>query len=279
MGLWFDEIYDDMMRFGLRVEETLYSATSPFQKIDVVKTTKHGRALLLDELWMTSEGDEFYYHEMIVHPALTTVPRIARVLVIGGGDGGTVREVLSYPEVEECVLVEIDGLVVEACQKHLPTIGTAWNDPRLKVVIEDAIAWVKEPGRGLFDVILVDGSDPVGPAEGLFGVPFYEACRAILEPHGVLVTQSESPVIYRETHIRAVQRLESVFGHAHPYYSVVPIYNGGEWSWTYASANTSPFDIIEARAARAEERTRLYNREYHRGAFAIPNRIKKELGR
>lgn len=279
MGLWFDEIYDDMMRFGLRVEETLYSATSPFQKIDIVKTTKHGRALLLDELWMTSEGDEFYYHEMIAHPAMTTAPQIERVLVIGGGDGGTIREVLSYPEVKECVLVEIDGLVVEACRAWLPTIGTAWEDPRLTVVIEDAIAWVQAPGRGKFDVILVDGSDPVGPAEGLFGTPFYEACRSILHPHGVLVTQSESPVIYRETHLMAVRRLEEVFGNAWPYYSVVPIYNGGEWSWTYASAQTSPFDIIASRATRAEDHTRLYNSAYHQGAFAIPNRIKKELGR
>lgn len=279
MGLWYDEHYKDQIRIGLKVKQTLFTGQSPYQRVVVVDTEAFGRALLLDDIWMTSEWDEHYYHEMLVHPAMVTAPRIDRVLIVGGGDGGTAREVLRYPEVKEVILVEIDEMVVDACRAYLPTIGTAWEDPRLKVYYQDAVAWVQSAEASSFDVILIDGADPVGPAEGLFASTFYEACKAALKPHGVFVTQNESPVIYRDTHLQTIRRMEEVFGASHPYYSTVPLYCGGEWSWTWASPQTDPMAILPERAALVEQSTKLYNAEYHRGAFAIPNRLKRQLGR
>src|SRR5262245_43048766 len=174
MGLWFDENFQDRVRLGLRVTRSLLHTQSEYQSIDIVDTVPFGVTLLLGGAYMTSVGDEFHYHEMLVHPALTTAPSIRRVLVIGGGDGGTVREVLRYREVEQVMLCEVDGLVIEACKQHLP-FGVPWDDPRLQIRVGDGVAYLNEYTGEPFDVILVDGPDPVGPAEGLFQSPFYTA--------------------------------------------------------------------------------------------------------
>lgn len=279
MGLWYHESYKDQIQFGLKIKQTLFVGQSDFQKVAIVDTEAFGRALLLDDVWMTSEWDEHYYHELLVHPAMTTAPAIEDVLIVGGGDGGSSREVLRYAEVKHLTLVEIDPMVVEACRAHLPTIGTAWDDPRLSVHFEDAIAWVERAAPASFDVILVDGADPVGPAAGLFGHPFLDACRRALRPHGVFVTQNESPVIYRDTHIQTIKTIEEVFGYSAPYYSTVPLYCGGEWSWTFGATQTRPQTLIQRRLDQIEPHTHIYNAEYHHGAFAIPNRIKRQLGR
>ncbi len=277
MALWYDEEFDVGVRFGLRVKETLFMGKSEFQTVSVIDTHALGRALLIDDLWMTAEKDEKTYHEMLVHPVMTTAPSIKRVLIIGGGDGGTAREVLRYPEVEHVDLVEIDGLVVEVSKKYLPTIGASWDDPRLHLTIGDGIAWVKRDDIEPYDVILVDGSDPVGPAEGLFNKSFYEACKAKLTAQGVLSTQSESAHLFKQTHIEMVKTVREVFGNAHPFYQTIMIYSAGAWSWTYASENVSPRDIIDARMEFIESQTEIYNREIHLGAMAIPNHIKRDL--
>ncbi len=277
MAIWYDEVFEDKIRYGLKLKRTLFVGQSPFQKVAVVETEALGKALLIDDLWMAAEGEEKVYHEMIVHPALTTAPSIARVLVIGGGDGGTVREVLSYPEVEAVDMVEIDGMVVDACKAHLPEIGTAWDDPRLNLVIGDGIAWVKDASHGLYDVILVDGSDPVGPAVGLFNRDFYEACAARLKPEGVLVTQAESPKLFFDVHVDLVQVLRQVFGHADPFYQTMMIYAGGLWGWVYASRQPRRFEIIPERLAHAEARCAIYNGDIHRGSFAVPTYIRRAL--
>lgn len=278
MALWYDEILNDNIRFGLKVKQTLFMGASEYQTVSVVETEAMGRALLIDDLWMTSERDEKGYHEMIVHPAMTTAPKIDRVLVIGGGDGGTVREVLRYPGVKHVDMVEIDGLVVEVSKKFLPTIGAAWNDPRLHVTIGDGIAWVKDHALEPYDVILVDGSDPVGPAEGLFNKSFYEACLSRLSTGGVFVTQSESTMVFLDTHVEMVKTITEVFGSSHPYYRDVFLYSAGTWSWTYASKTRSPRDVVEERMAFIEERTEIYNRDIHHGMFAVPNFIRRRLG-
>src|SRR5687768_9191947 len=185
MSLWFDEEFQSRVRLGLRVTRSLLHTRSEYQTIDIVDTEPYGVTLLLDGAYMTSVADEFHYHEMIVHPALTTAPAIRRVLVIGGGDGGTVREVLRYSEVEHVTLCEIDGDVVEAAKRHLTAFNVPWTDPRLQVRIMDGIAYLDESGEP-FDVILVDGSDPVGPAEGLFESSFYRGCKRRLTERGVL---------------------------------------------------------------------------------------------
>jgi len=209
MGLWYDETLDDHTRLGLLVKETLFSAQSAFQKIEVIDTTGFGRVLVIDNVFMTSEYDEFLYHEMLAHPALTTAPSIERVLVIGGGDGGTVREVLRHSDVRECVLIEIDEMVVEASKQYLPGIGTAWDDPRLDLRFIDGIDYVKQSTDEKYDVILLDGTDPIGPGAVLFDESFYRGCKRMLSPEGVMALQSESPLLMMDIFVEIQHTLRA----------------------------------------------------------------------
>ncbi|MDJ0765108.1 MAG: polyamine aminopropyltransferase [Myxococcota bacterium] len=275
--LWFDEVYEDNSRLGLKVKRILFEGRSQFQQIDVLDTAAYGRVLAIDKIFMTSERDEHFYHEMIVHPALTTAENIKRVLVIGGGDGGTVREVLSYPDVEHVTMVEIDRKVVEISKQFLPSIGTAWDDPRLNIQFRDGIDYAKNPASPLFDVILLDGCDPVGPAKGLFSQAFYEGCARLLTKGGVFALQSESPFLMQHIFLEIQQTLSRIFTHALPYFGSVPIYNSGIWSWTYASQSTTPHEPDMDRVRLQEARCKYYNRDIHRAAFAMPNDLKKLL--
>jgi spermidine synthase len=199
------------------------------------------------------------------------------VLVIGGGDGGTIREVLRHGEVESVVLVEIDGKVVEACREHLSSIGPTWDNPRLEVVIADGIAYAREAEVEPFDVILLDGCDPVGPSKGLFNEGFFRDCARLLGPDGVFAMQSETPVLMRDVFLDIVRTLRRVFGHAWPYFGTVPLYSSGMWTWTYASRTVNPVRIVDERVSRLEAVTRYYNREIHLAAFAVPNELKPLL--
>jgi len=273
MSLWYTETFGDKIRFGLRVERTLFSERSEFQLIEVFETAAMGKALAIDGLFMTSERDEHYYHEMIVHPAMVTVPGAKRVLIIGGGDGGTAREVLRHPTVEQVVMVEIDGMVVDACKEHLPGLGN-WNDPRLELIIGDGIDYVKRADADSFDIVLLDGSDPVGPAEGLFNASFYANVKNALRPGGVFALQSESPLIQRPVFLDVVRTVGEMFNTARPYFGPVLLYGAGQWSWTYATDSVDPMAINEAQLAHVESDCKYYNRDIHRGAFALPNDLR-----
>jgi spermidine synthase len=277
MALWFDETYEGKMRFGLRLRRSLFQEQGSIQKVDVVETEVFGRALALDDAWMTSERDEAHYHEMIVHPALTCAQRIQRVLVIGGGDGGTVREVLRHPEVEHVTMVELDKLVVDACQQHLTSFGVPWDDKRLDVRFADGIAYLRDHQGPAYDVILIDGSDPVGPAQGLYASPFYESAKRCLAQGGVLASQTESPIAMADDFARIVKTLRASFRRAEPYFVPIPLYPSGMWSFTFASDVVDPLAFDEARAARIESGARYYNRAIHRAAFAQPNFVRKLL--
>ncbi len=278
MDRWLDEVHPSGSRFGLRVRQVLYEGRSAFQDITVVETEALGRALMLDGLWMAAEGDERVYHEMLVHPALTTARAIERVLVVGGGDGGTVREVLRHPEVRVVDMVEIDRQVVDVCREHLPSIGTAWEDPRLRIHFADGLEWVRRAPADAYDVVLVDGSDPVGPAKGLYDAAFHADCARILRPGGVLATQGESPRLQRDVHVALVRTLRAHFRRVHPYYAAVSIYPGGAWSWVWASQDRLPLEPDEARARLVEESSWYYHREIHRAAFAVPLHLRRILG-
>lgn len=277
MALWYDEVHDEKLRFGLKIKQTLFTGHSDFQKVDVVETEAFGRALLLDDLWMTAEKIEKSYHEYIVHPALTTAPKIERVLIIGGGDGGTAREVLRYPGVKKVEMVEIDGMVVDACKEFIRGSEDSWDDPRLEVVIGDGIQWVSDAADNTYDVLIVDGSDPVGPAVGLFDRTFYANCARVLKKDGVFVSQAESPTLLRDVHLEMLLALEESFQQVAPFYGTVSIYPGGAWSWVYASQGVNPMEIIEERLEPIEAITEIYNRDVHRGAFAVPNHIRQGL--
>jgi spermidine synthase len=275
MTLWFDETYGGKIRFGLKVSRSIFHGRSEFQAVDVVETEVFGRALALEDAWMTSERDEAHYHEMIVHPALTSARSIRRVLVIGGGDGGTVREVLRYTEVEHVTMVELDKLVVDACKEHLPSFGVPWDDKRLTMRFEDGIAYLNNYAGEPYDVILIDGSDPVGPAEGLYSSPFYESAKRCLVAGGVLVSQTESPIAMAEDFARIVKTLRTSFKRAEPYIVPIPLYPSGMWSFSFASDAVDPLAFDDARAKRIEAVTRYYNRDVHRAAFALPNFVRK----
>ena len=274
---WIDEVHEEHARFGLR-GRVLFDQQSPFQRVTIVQTEAMGRGLLLDGLWMCTEADEVCYHEMLVHPAMTCAPKIGHVVIIGGGDGGTAREVLRYPQVERVTMIEIDALVTQACQEHIPEMG-AWQDPRLTLHHIDGVEWIESAEPGSVDVLLVDGVDPVGPGEVLYSEAFYRACARALGPKGVFVAQSESPRVQQQTHLNVVRRLEQVFAHVHPYYRFVPVYPGAAWSWTFASAEVSPSQVDPQRLAHVEPQLEIYNEAIHAGAFALPNYIKRALGR
>ena len=277
MGLWYDETFDGHTRLGLRVKETLFSAQSPYQKVEVIDTESFGRVLVIDNVFMTSEYDEFLYHEMLVHPALTTAPSIERVLVIGGGDGGTVREVLRHPDVRQCVMIEIDELVVDASKKYLPGIGTAWDDSRLDLRFIDGIEYVKKSSDDKYDVILLDGTDPVGPGAVLFDEAFYEGCKRMLAEDGVMALQSESPLLMMDVFVETQHKLRNLFAEVHPYLGPVPLYGTGTWSWTWCSDTGEPLRPIQERQEGIVEGSKAYNPELHHAIFALPNYVKRAL--
>ena len=277
MGLWYDETFDNHTRFGLRVKETLFSGQSPYQKVEVLDTVSFGRVLVLDHVFMTSEYDEFLYHEMLTQPAMTTAPSVERVLVIGGGDGGTVREVLRHPDVKQCVMIEIDRMVVDVCREHLPGIGTAWSDPRLDLRFIDGIDYVKTSDDEKYDVILLDGTDPVGPGAMLFDERFYEGCKRMLAPGGVMALQSESPLLMLDVFIETQHKLRKLFEEVHPYMGPVPLYGTGTWSWTWCSDTGEPLRADPERQAAIVEGSKAYNPELHRAIFALPNYVKRAL--
>jgi len=265
---WVDEIFDGV-RYGL-AGQVIAEQQSPFQRVTIIESERYGKGLLLDGCWMTAERQERHYHEAIVHPALCGAAQVERVLVIGGGDGGTARECRRHPGGQHLAKVEIDGLVVEWSQKHLPSIGAGcWSDPRFQLTLGDGIAWVREAEAASYDVVIVDGSDPAGPAEGLFNRAFFEHCRRILRPGGVFATQSESPEAFREVHIATVRLLREVFGHADPLYGWVPMYPSGWWSWTFAAVDGPRYrDAQPERAAGVAAGWEIWSPRWQRGGFA-----------
>ena len=277
MGLWYDETFDDHTRLGLRVKETLFSGQSAYQKVEVIDTVGFGRVLVIDNVFMTSEYDEFLYHEMLAHPALTTAPNIERVLVIGGGDGGTVREVLRHSDVKQCVMIELDELVVDVSKKYLPGIGTAWEDPRLDLRFIDGIDYVKTSKDDKYDVVLLDGTDPVGPGAVLFDEAFYRGCKRMLAEDGVMALQSESPLLMMDVFVETQRKLRDLFSEVHPYLGPVPLYGTGTWSWTWCSDTGEPLRPVQERQEAIVEGSKAYNAEIHQGIFALPNYVKRAL--
>lgn len=277
---WIDEHHQGV-RYGLQ-GRVLVDEISPFQRITVIESNRYGKGLLLDGCWMTAEHQERHYHEALVHPALCSANKLERVLVIGGGDGGTARECLRHHEVQHLDMVEIDGRVVELSKQHLPSLGGhAWSDPRLHLYLEDGIAWTTNAAEASYDVVLVDGSDPSGPAEGLFNEAFFKQCRRILRPGGVFASQSESPEAFKQIHIDTVRLIREVFGHADPLYGSVPMYPSGWWSWTFAAVDGPRYrNPLPARAAAISTSCEIWSPRWQQGAFeAIPAFMERELSK
>lgn len=279
LDLWVREVYkNDIVGLSFKVEKTLFSGRSEFQRVDVVKTKNHGVMLLNDGFIMLSERDEFVYHEMIAHVPLFTHPDPKRVLIVGGGDGGAVREIIKHPGVERVVMVEIDELVVNVCRKYIPSVSCGLDDPRVQVLIEDAVKYVGR-SKEMFDVILVDSTDPVGPAVPLFDKAFYKKAVSLLGPDGILISQAESPFYDPDIQRPMLLNQRSFFKNLQLYLFPTLTYPGGLWSFGYASKGLCPVgDFDPVRVEKAGIPTRYYNPRIHVSAFALPNFVTENLG-
>ena len=239
--------------FGIAIKgaKLLFSDNSEFQKVEVFETESSlGRVLTLDDLMMTTEGDEFHYHEMISHVPMMHHPNPKTVLVIGGGDGGTIREVLKHDTVEKAVLCEIDGLVIEACKEHLPTIACELDNPKCEILVEDAIEYIKDK-VDMFDIVLIDSTDPMGPGEGLFTEEFYTNVKRSLKKGGIVAAQSESPFVNKEEIKKMYNLLKKVFPICSTFTSNIPTYPGGYWAWAFCSEEVAPLSYFDERRAEA----------------------------
>lgn len=269
MGIWFTERQTSDVGITCRIRKTLYAPEDTgIQEMAVVETGQFGKMLILDGTVQTTIGDEFVYHEMIAHIPLFTHPNPKKVLVIGGGDGGTIREIMKHPSVEEAHLVEIDGSVVEVSKKFLPEISCELDNPKVKIIITDGIEYVKKM-RGEYDVIIVDSPDPVGPAEGLFKSTFYQDIHDALKEDGLFVAQTESPFYHEELISRVTSSIKGIFPITKLYLASIPTYPSGLWSFTMGSKKYNPLETGAENFQRKME-TRYYTPNIHQAVFALP---------
>lgn len=276
MPLQYNEFYNEQTGLTVGLRKLLFAEQSEYQLVEVYETDTWGNLMTIDGMVMLSEKDEFVYHEMLSHPVMFAHPNPEKVLIIGGGDGGTAREVLKHPSVQQVDMVEIDETVIRASKEFLPGVG-AWDDERLNVKVEDGIAFVKNAPNS-YDVLIVDGSDPVGPAEGLFEKGFFELCFAALKDDGVLSAQTESPWVedYHPSIKKVFSALNEVFDKSSMYLGYIPLYPAGMWSFAFASKSVGPVDdevmqrVINGMTGFGSS-LRYYNEAVHKGSFALPN--------
>jgi spermidine synthase len=263
--------------------DRLFKEESPFQTVEVFETYNRGKMLTIDRMVMCTEADEASYHEMIAHVPMLAHPQVKDVLVIGAGDGGTIRELVRHPSIAKITMVEIDDAVVRASKEFLPTISSAFDNPKLNLLIDDGIKFVKEAKECSYDLIIIDSSDPVGPSEGLFTKSFYDDVYRCLLPGGVITVQSESPSFNPKAFAELNQCLKEVFGinQVHCYLVFIPMYPTGMWSLTYCSKEgphpTKNFNYDKAVEFTKQHNLRYYNADVHQAAFALPTHIKKMI--
>ncbi len=275
---WVDECHENS-RYGLK-GRIIIEENSKYQRITIVESKKYGKALLLDNCWMTAEKQDKQYHECLVHPALTASECIENILLIGGGDGGAARECLKYKDVKSLDLVEIDNQVINMSKKYLPSIGgSAWQDKRLHLHIQNGIDWVKKSKDNTYDIIIIDGADPVGPAKGLFDKEFYRNCKRIIKDNGIFATQSESPEAFKDVHINTVRILREVFDYADPLYGNVPLYPSGWWSWTFAAFYKPKYKYpLSNRIKEISSSCEIWSPQWQEGSFkSIPAFLERGL--
>lgn len=270
---WFSEELHGQWKQSLPVGPALVDQSSAFQRIQVYDTLGFGRMLVLDGKVQCTERDEFTYHEMLVHVPLLSHPNPRKVLVVGGGDGGTVREVLRHPGVEQVTLVEIDPEVIEVSRTWLPTMAVGLrDDPRLRIVTQDAAQAIEEVEAQ--DVLLIDSSDPEGPSEILFGENFFLSMRKALKPDGILAMQAGSPFFFSTQIAAARSKLKNIFTHVRPYLVAIPTYPGGTWCLISASPSidpkTIPLSELQERMERRGIKPNYYSPEVQLGSMALP---------
>ncbi|HET7358641.1 MAG TPA: polyamine aminopropyltransferase [Rhodanobacteraceae bacterium] len=277
---WFTEAHEASgSSIGFRTEGCLHAEKTPWQTIEIHQTTDWGRLMVIDGCVMLTGRDNFLYHEMMTHPALFTHARAKRVVIIGGGDCGTLREVLRHEEVERVTQVEIDERVTRLAEEYFPELCEANADPRAEFAFADGIKYMQDLEPGSVDLVIVDSTDPVGPAEGLFNADFYASCHKALRHAGILVQQSESPLAHLDL-IKAMRASMRAAGfqavRTLPFPQ--PCYPTGWWSCTLARRDADLSGFRERGAATRNFPTRYYNAEVHKGALALPEFMRAALG-
>jgi spermidine synthase len=267
MELWFTEKQTEHFGITARIKRTLHTEQTPFQKLDMVETEEFGNMLILDGMVMTTQRDEFVYHEMVAHVPLFTHPNPENVLVVGGGDGGVIREVLKHPSVKKATLVEIDGKVIECSKKYLPEIAGKLDDPRVEVKVDDGFMHIAK-SENEYDVIMVDSTEPVGPAVNLFTKGFYAGIAKALKEDGVFVAQTDNPW-FKADLIRNVYRdVREIFPITRLYTANIPTYPSGLWTFTIGSKKYDPLEVSDDRFHDIE--TKYYTKELHKACFVLP---------
>ena len=279
MELWFSERHTANVKFSIRVDRQLYCGQSEFQRIDVFESKEFGRFLTLDGYMMLTEKDEFIYHEMITHVPMAVHPGVRRVLVIGAGDGGVIRELTRYASIDHIDLVEIDPLVLEVCRKYLPQTSCRLDDERVHIHFEDGLKYIRTR-ENEYDLIIVDSTDPFGPGEGLFTKEFYGNCFKALREDGIMVNQHESPFYEEDAAAmqRAHKRIVESFPISRVYQAHIPTYPSGHWLFGFASKQYHPVHDLQAVTWNLLGlSTRYYTTRLHAGAFALPAYVEELL--
>ena len=280
MELWYTDQHTKDVRFSMKIEEQIASCESEFQRIDILKSCEFGKVLVLDGELMITQKDEFIYHEMISHVPMAVHPNVKNVLVIGAGDGGTIRELTKYDTIERIDMVEIDKMVTDMCLEHFQETSCKLNDKRVHMYFEESLRFVRMKNDE-YDLIIVDCADPYGPAEGLFTREFYGNCFKALHEDGILINQHESP--YYSEHSRTVQKahnhIKLVFPYSTVYQCHIPSYPSGHWLFGFASKKYDPInDLNEEAWNKLGIKTRYYNTDLHKGSFYLPTYVKELLG-
>ncbi|MFB9757425.1 polyamine aminopropyltransferase [Ectobacillus funiculus] len=267
MELWFTEKQTENFGITAKIKRTLHTEQTEFQKLDMVETEEFGNMLILDGMVMTTQKDEFVYHEMVAHVPLFTHPNPENVLVVGGGDGGVIREVLKHPSVKQATLVEIDGKVIEYSKKYLPEIAGELDNPRVEVKVDDGFLHIAQ-SEDEYDVIMVDSTEPVGPAVNLFTKGFYAGISKVLKEDGIFVAQTDNPWFTPELITNVFKDVSEIFPITRLYTANIPTYPSGLWTFTIGSKQHDPLEVSEARFHDIE--TKYYTKELHKAAFALP---------
>ena len=277
--IWYSEYHATDVKLSFKVN-MLATDESPFQRLMMMQNDTFGVFFTLNGFVQVTSKDEFIYHDMIAHPAMAVNPDINRVLIIGGGDGGTAREICRYEHISKIDMVEIDEMVVRQCQKHLPQTACAFDNPRLNLIIGDGLDYVLKSADGSYDLIIVDSTDPVGPGEGLFTREFYRNCYRVLSERGILINQQEGAFYDCDFHEmqRAHAKIQEVFPIARIYGFNIPTYASGQWYFGFASKGLDPQK--DQQATRWEGfglKTKYYNSGIHQAAFNLPSYVLDRL--
>ncbi|SFS07150.1 polyamine aminopropyltransferase [Anaeromicropila populeti] len=280
MEFWYSDKHTKEVQLSMKIKHQIVSHESDFQQIDILETYEYGKVLVLDGELMITEKDEFIYHEMISHVSMAVHPHVENVLVIGGGDGGTVRELAKYKTIHHIDLVEVDEDLVNLCKKHFPTTALMMEDERVYIYHEEGLRFVRSRQEE-YDLIIVDCADPFGPAEGLFTREFYGNCYKALRKDGILINQHESPFYseHSQTVQKAHKHITAVFPLSTVYQCHIPSYPSGHWLFGFASKHYDPIRDLNAEKWNALEiPTHYYNTDLHKGSFYLPNYVKELLG-